>query len=266
MALMSDPIDLGPSDVPAVHGSFGQRLRAGLFDVAFVVWTAILCFGFLPYAPFCSGRQMRRLASLWERGTLWLLRWIVGLRHEVKGLENLPPTPVIMAAKHQSEWETLFFHTIRPDIVIPLKQELRRVPILGWYLGIGQNIFLDRAGGSKALRGMIQDARAAIADDCSIFIYPEGTRMPPSAPPDYKPGVAALYAGLNVPVVPVALNSARFWRRGEPLGKYAGVITVEFLEPIPPGLDRKSFMQMLEDRIESRMAVLEPKAARQFES
>ncbi|WP_088559745.1 lysophospholipid acyltransferase family protein [Arboricoccus pini] len=262
---MSDPTDLGPPDVPALPGSFGQRLRAGLFTVAFVVWTTILCIGWLPYAPFSSGRQMRRLASFWQRGTLSLLRWIVGLRHEVKGLENLPSTPVILASKHQSEWETLFFHTVRPDIVIPLKQELRKVPIFGWYLGIGQNIFLDRAGGSKALRGMIQDARAAIADGCSIFIYPEGTRRPPSAPADYKPGVAALYSGLDVPVVPVALNSARFWRRGQPLGKYPGIVTVEFLEPIPPGLDRKSFMRILEERIETRMAVLEREAARQFE-
>jgi 1-acyl-sn-glycerol-3-phosphate acyltransferase len=264
---MSDQPLPQPSSWPTSAGrSFGQRLRAALFLAAFFLWTAILCIGYLPIAPFSSGKRMRALASFWEKGTQVLLRVIVGLRYEVKGLENLPATPVILAAKHQSEWETLFFHTIRPDIVIPLKQELRKVPIFGWYLGIGKNIFLDRAGGSKALRGMIQDARAAIADGCSIFIYPEGTRMPPGAPAEYKSGVAALYAGLDVPVVPVALNSARFWRRGDLLGKYPGVVTVEFLEPIEPGMDRKLFMRLLQDRIESRMAALEEAAARQFQN
>lgn len=262
---MPDQSSPPAADPPSrVGSSLGQRLRAALFLAAFFLWTTILCIGYLPIAPFSSPERMRRLASFWQKGIQQLLSWIVGLKYEIRGRANLPDQPVILAAKHQSEWETLFFHIVRPDIVIPLKQELRRVPIFGWYLAIGRNIFLDRAGGSKALRSMIQDARIAIANGCSIFIYPEGTRMPAGAPPDYKPGVAALYGGLDVPVVPVALNSARFWRRGDALGKYPGLVTVEFLEPIPPGLERKVFMRTLEERIESRMVELDALAARQF--
>jgi 1-acyl-sn-glycerol-3-phosphate acyltransferase len=69
--------------------------------------------------------------------------------------------------------------------------------------------------------------------------------------------VAALYTALDVPVVPVALNSGRFWGPGL-FGKRAGTVRVAFLEPIPPGLDRKTFMAVLEDRIEGGTRAIDP--------
>jgi 1-acyl-sn-glycerol-3-phosphate acyltransferase len=230
-------------------------LRAGLFLATFYLWTSLLALAFVPVAPFVSGRTMRRYAAFWQRGGHLILRVTTGIRHEVRGLAHLPPGPVILAAKHQSAWETLAFHTIRPDVVIGLKQELGRIPIFGWYLKIGENIFIDRRGATRALRSLVDGAKAAVARGCSILIFPEGTRMPPGAVPDYKPGVAALYAALDVPVVPVALNSGLFWTRRK-LDKRPGTITLELLEPIPPGLDRRSFMALLEERIETRTAEL----------
>jgi 1-acyl-sn-glycerol-3-phosphate acyltransferase len=226
-----------------------------LFNVGFYGWTALLAIVALPVAAFLTPEQMRRYARFWMRGLQAILRVTVGLRYRVHGLENLPPGPAIIASKHQSAWETLFFHIIRPDIVIGLKHELRYVPIIGWYLGIGGNIFVDRGGAASALRSLVRGAREAVARGWSILIFPEGTRRPPGAPSAYKPGVAALYAALDVPVVPVALNSGLFWGRRTVL-KRPGTITVEFLEPIAPGLERREFMRMLEERIESRSTAL----------
>jgi 1-acyl-sn-glycerol-3-phosphate acyltransferase len=102
----------------------------------------------------------------------------------------------------------------------------------------------------------VRGAREATRHGCSIVIFPEGTRKPPGAPPDYKSGVAALYGALGVPVVPVALNTGLFWPRRS-FVKRPGRAVVELLEPIPPGLDRHRFMALLEERIEARQRVLE---------
>lgn len=231
------------------------RLRSHLFELCYYLWTIVLALAVLPFAAFLKPAGMRWVARLWMTGIGWLAAWLIGLHYRVEGQENLAGGPFIIAAKHQSAWETLTFHKLVPNIAIALKRELTRVPIVGWYLMIGGNIRLDRSGGSKALRLLIDDSRNALARGCSILIFPEGTRRAIDAEPDYKSGVMALYRGLDVPVVPVALNSGLFWPRGHGM-KRGGVITVRFLEPIPAGLDRRTFMTRLETVIEQATADL----------
>ena len=110
-------------------------------------------------------------------------------------------------------------------------------------------IRIDRTGGARALRTLVDDGRAALARGSSIVIFPEGTRAPVGERNPYQPGVAALYRQLDCPVVPVALNSGLFWRRRGFI-KRPGRIVVEFLPPIAPGLERKAFMAELEQRLE----------------
>jgi 1-acyl-sn-glycerol-3-phosphate acyltransferase len=112
---------------------------------------------------------------------------------------------------------------------------------------------------------MANRAKQALNDNRPILIFPEGTRKEPGAPPDYKPGVAALYAQLQVPCVPVAHNSGLFWRG---FLKHPGTIVVQLLEPIPPGLPRQQFMAMLEKRIEegTRRLLEEAQASPEFTS
>lgn len=230
-------------------------LRSTAFNVFFYLWTPIFLLLTLPAFPFLSPAGVRAVARSWERGTLAALKVLVGLDYEVRGRERLPRTPVIIAAKHQSAWETLAFHVLVPDLAIGLKEELTRVPLFGWYLMKAQNIRIDRGAAARAIRSLVEGAKGAVANGLSVLIFPEGTRRAPDDPPDYKPGVAALYSALQVPVVPVALNSGLFWGRRHAL-KYPGRIIVEFLEPIPPGLDRKTFMRELETRIETATARL----------
>jgi 1-acyl-sn-glycerol-3-phosphate acyltransferase len=209
----------------------------------------------LPAAAFMSPAAIRRYAAFWMRGVQLGLSRIAGLDHRIQGLANLPPGPCIIASKHQSSFETLMFHTIRADLVICLKKELTRIPLFGWYLVRAENIAIDRGGAAKAMRSLINGAQCAIENGLSILIFPEGNRRSIGAAPDYKPGVAALYKALGVPVVPVALNSGRFWGRRS-FTKRPGTITVQFLEPIQPGLDRQAFMRLLEDRIEGACTAL----------
>ncbi len=224
-------------------------LRASAFNLAFYLWTAVLALAGLPLLPLWDEARTRAYARFWERGIHRLLRLLVGLTFEVRGREHLPPGPALIASKHQSAWETLTFHLLVPNLVVGLKRELTRIPLFGRYLLKAGCIPIDRDSPQRAIRSLVAGARRAVARGDCVLIFPEGTRRPPGAPPDYKPGVVALYRALGVPCVPVALNSGLFWGRRSWL-KAPGRIVVEFLEPIPPGLERRRFQELLEARIE----------------
>jgi 1-acyl-sn-glycerol-3-phosphate acyltransferase len=102
---------------------------------------------------------------------------------------------------------------------------------------------------------MTQEAASRAAQGRHILIFPEGTRRAPGAPPAYKPGIALLYDKLNIPCVPVALNSGLFWPRRS-LTRRPGTIIVEFLPAIPPGLPRKEFVGRLQQAVETATAKL----------
>ena len=237
--------------------------RALLFNVFFYAWTTLVALAAYPAALLLPPRGVRAIARFWLRGVQGGLRAIVGLGYEVRGREHVPTSPAIVASKHQSAWETLVFHLLVPEIAAGLKYELTRIPIFGTYLMRAGAIRIDRGGAARALRSLVDGARAAAASGLSVLIFPEGTRRAPHDPPDYKPGVAALYGALGLPVVPVALSSGVFWGRRSFL-KLPGRIVVEFLEPLPPGLDRRTFMRVLQDRIEPATARLVAEAEAQL--
>jgi len=220
-----------------------------LFNIAFWLWSVVMVLIALPI--FLMPRMaMVRHAERWERGIQWLLRILVGLDYRIIGAEHRRDNKVIYAVKHQSAWDTVTTHLLVDDPAIALKQELTKIPIFGPSLLHAGMIEIARGQGAKALRSLIEGARTAIARGSPVVIFPEGTRTPPGEKHPYHPGVAALYKQLQIPVVPVALNSGLFWGRRR-FVKRPGTILVEFLEPIQPGLDRKAFMTELEQRIES---------------
>jgi 1-acyl-sn-glycerol-3-phosphate acyltransferase len=193
-------------------------------------------------------------AGLWIDVTLWLLKVVVGLDGRVVGAENLPRGgpggSVIFAAKHQSAWETLFLSRYLGYPAFVLKKELLSIPLFGWYLKKVGMIAIDRKAGASALRDMTRQSAQVFAENRSLQSFPEGTRVAPGQQKPYQPGIAGLYGQLKVPIVPVALNSGLFWGR-KAFVKRPGTITVEFLPPIQPGLDRKALMKDLESRIET---------------
>ncbi len=223
-------------------------VRSLAFNLAFYVATTLIAIGGLP--TLVSRRGVIRLAQVWGHVTLWLLRVVGGITVEFRGVENIPPGPLLVAAKHQSALETLALVTAFPDFAYILKRELLWIPLIGWFLSRSGMVAIDRSKGARAMAAMNEAAAQAIRDGRQLIIFPEGTRRPPGAPPAYKLGITHLYAALGVPCLPVALNTGLHWPRRR-LVRRPGTSVIEFLAPIPPGLDRARFLEVVQGRIES---------------
>ncbi len=225
-------------------------IRSILFAVAFYGTTAIMAVAGLPVFLFFSERLSMDYVQAWARVSMFVLRWTAGVRIEVRGRENVPAGAALVASKHQSALETFALLPMLPFPAVVMKRELKFIPLFGWYsVSIGM-IHVDRGGGASALRELSQRSRQEAARGRQIVIFPEGTRRPPGAPPDYQGGVALLYKSLKLPVVPVALNSGLYWPRRSLL-RYPGTVVIEFLPAIEPGLDMKTFLARLKDAIET---------------
>jgi 1-acyl-sn-glycerol-3-phosphate acyltransferase len=193
--------------------------------------------------------------------SLWLLKTIVGTRMRVRGRDKLPKPPYLVACKHQSAWDTFALIPIFSDPALIMKAELMHIPFYGWFSRKFEHVFVRRDRGPAALRQLVRDARDRASANREVLIFPEGTRRAPGAEPDYKPGAVALYEGLDLPCVPVALNSGLYWPRRK-LMRYPGTIVVEILDPLPAGMSRASFRAELERRIETASNRLIVEAAR----
>jgi 1-acyl-sn-glycerol-3-phosphate acyltransferase len=229
-------------------------IRSLLFNLLFYVNLAILLIAAIPTLVM-PRRAILWMARLWGRTTLWMLRSICRIHVEWRGVEKIPPGGILVAAKHQSTWETFALLTLFPDPTYIIKRELLWVPFFGWYARHGGMIPVVRGGGKAALSGMADGVRRALGEGRQIIIFPEGTRRPAGADPKYKFGVAHLYAEAGVPCVPIALNSGLFWPRRRFL-RSPGTVRVEVLDPIPPGVERNVFFAKLQDDIEAATARL----------
>jgi len=172
------------------------------------------------------------------------------LHYQVVGEEKVPDGAFIVAAKHQSAWETLKLELLFDDPAIVLKHELLRIPLWGWFAAKAQLIPIVRGAKGAAIASLIKGAKAAAVQGRPIVIFPQGTRLAPGAYRPYRSGIMALYEEMDLPVLPVALNSGVFWPRHARI-KRGGTITVEYLDPIPPGLGREEFARRLEENLET---------------
>ena len=228
--------------------------RSLLFNLLFYVTTVLFLVLGSPLL-FAPRRWAMAALAIHGRFELWLLRVIVGTTLEVRGADKLPAGACLVAAKHQSAWETFGLIPLFRDPALVMKRELFWIPFHGWFSHKFEMIPVDRDKGPSALRRMLREAKKRAADGREIIIFPEGTRRTPGAPPDYKTGVVLLYEGLGLPCVPVALNSGVFWPRRSLLRR-PGTIVVEFLDPIQAGLARTEFLTRLIASIETASARL----------
>jgi 1-acyl-sn-glycerol-3-phosphate acyltransferase len=223
-------------------------LRSLAFQIWFWIVSIIMNIAWLP-ALLMPRLYVIRGMEIWGCLCFWGLKHIAGLDYEVRGRENIAKGPAIYAMKHQGMWETMASQILLHDCALIMKRELTWIPFYGWYSLKTKQIVVDRGGHAKAMRSMLTSAKERVREGRPIVIFPEGTRRPIGAPPEYKPGVAGLYSTLGVPVIPVALNSGLFWpRRG--IMRNPGKIIIEFLPAMPAGLEREAFMAELERRIE----------------
>jgi 1-acyl-sn-glycerol-3-phosphate acyltransferase len=222
-------------------------IRSIALNTAFYVFFLVVSILGIPFLIAPKGALM--VAKFWARINLWLMETIGGVKLEVRGRDKLPAGGCIIAAKHQSALETFGIVPFVGDFAFILKRELNWIPLFGWYTLRAGMIGVNRGARSQALRDMTVDAKKAIANGRQIIIYPEGTRRPPGAPPVYKYGPVHLYSQLDTVVVPVAVNTGLYWPRRSFL-RYPGTAVLEFLDPIPPGMEAEAFKQKLEGMIE----------------
>lgn len=225
-------------------------IRSLIFCVVFYLH-ALLVMGGLLWTFVMPRKTMLFVPRWWCIGNRFLLRWIVGIKVEIKGLENLPKKQgYIVASKHQSAMETALLHMMVPNTIYVLKQSLLFLPIAGLYFIKTGCIAIDRDKGSASLKKMLEISQKRLKDGFNIIIFPEGTRTKPGSKPNYHSGISLIYKQCKVPVVPVALNTGCFWPKNS-FKRIPGTATFQFLPPIEPGLDKNVFMETLQDQIES---------------
>jgi len=223
-------------------------LRSLIFNILFFGLSSCICVLLMLTLPLPRGALSWGL-RVWMVLVMAILKVVIGVQIEVRGRQHIPSGSALIVSKHQSAWDTGIYFLLLDDPSYVLKKELLSIPVYGWLLKKDKMVAIDRDGGASALKQMVRDSRQAINDGRQLVIFPEGTRSPPGEKLPYHPGVAAIYKQASFPVVPVALNSGLFWGRRS-FAKKPGRIIIEFLEPMPQGLDRKIFMTELENRIE----------------
>ncbi len=194
------------------------------------------------------------MSRVWLRINLWALRFFCNVTWRVEGIENIPDHPCLMLAKHQSTWETYYLPTLLPKAVYVAKKSLSYIPIFGWAIWCLNFILIDRSSGRSAIAQMVEQARERFAAGCSVIVFPEGTRMPVGAEPNYRIGGGKIAEHTGVDVVPVAMNAGEFWPR---LGyiKWPGEITVSIGPVIKSeGKLANEIMDETQAWIEARMA------------
>lgn len=224
-------------------------LRSLVYNVLFyllLVFWMIVAIPTLVMPP----RAFMAIAKAWARSSVWLMRVVCNTRVDYRGLEKIPPGPLIVASKHQSMWETFALLQFFDRPLFIYKRELGFIPMFGWYLIKSKMIGVDRSGGMRSLMEMARRAPQEVRSGRQLIIFPEGTRTAVGAPPDYKTGVGQIYVNSGVPCVPVALNSGLFWPR-RTFMRYPGTLVVEFLDPLPSGLTRKDFVERISTSIEA---------------
>ena len=223
-------------------------VRSSLFKAVFYIWTTLFCVLYLPLM-WMPRNGLIAFQRLWSHGVRFLLRLIINIRLDVRGVENIPSGGALIAMKHQSSFDTFVMHTVVSHPAFVMKRELLKIPLYGSFCVNTGMIPVDRDGGLKALKSLMKQSAEAINDDRQLIIFPEGSRTIPGDHVEYQSGIFGIYKYTKRPVVPVALNSGVYWpKKGHLVA--GGVITFDFLEPIEAGKAKAEFMVLLEKNIE----------------
>lgn len=228
-------------------------LRSLIFFILQMLWTPLYATFALFTFPFKPHTRYRLISGL-AYSTLWLLRVVCGIRMEVRGAENIPDQACLVLAKHQSAWETFALQTVFPPQVWVLKRELLWLPFFGWGLALTSPIAIDRSNGKQAMKQLLKQGKARLAQGFCVVIFPEGTRIAYGSRGKYKIGGALLGVSSGAPIVPVAHNAGKFWGKNSFL-KRPGTIVMSIGKPIQPaGMKADEINQQVEDWIEGELA------------
>lgn len=223
-------------------------IRSLLFNLIFYPGTLLYVLSGLAVSPLGEA-PMRAVVHGWSNFHYWLTRHLIGIDERVEG--PIPNFPCLIAIKHQSMYEAVATLRLFQTPIVVMKRQLSHMPLFGWITQIYGVIGVDREAGASALRNLIAAGKAAAASGRTVIIFPEGTRVAVGTQPDLKPGFAALYRAVGLPVVPVAMDAGLVWPKG--FLKHPGTVTWRVGETIEPGLPRT----VIESRIHAAINVLD---------
>ncbi|MFN3827298.1 MAG: lysophospholipid acyltransferase family protein [Micavibrio sp.] len=236
-------------------------LRSTLFNIFFYGLTACACVLCLP-ALFVPRPLAMHVVHAFVHSVYFLERVFIGLDYEIRGLENLPKDGCyIVAAKHQSPYETMKLHILFKDPAIILKRELLKIPLWGKFLAKSDPIAIDRSSKESAQQ-IIDGAKRMEQQGRPIIIFPQGTRVytwQTAEDKPYKSGVARMQENTGLTIVPLAMNTGVFWPRHSWL-KWKGKVVFEFLPPILPGRTLNEVTQTIQQQLEERSHALAEEA------
>lgn len=233
-------------------------IRTILFQIAY--WATSIFIGLvaLPLLLVPGRAVLMWWLRLYARMMVFWMRHIAGVTIEIRGREQVPDGPSIIAAKHQSWGDGFAMFSQFYDLAFVTGDHLEKIPAVGWILRKMQAVVVDSCGGAEARQRLVdKELVQARAQNRRILIYPEGQLVEAGYHARYKKGVYHMYEAYGCPVVPAATNLGLFWQKREWALK-PGTAVVEFLEPIAPGLDKEAFMAELQHRIETASLALLP--------
>jgi 1-acyl-sn-glycerol-3-phosphate acyltransferase len=211
-----------------------------------------------------SKTGLYRIAKAWLTLSIDAAHWLMGIRYQIHGFENLPvgeKSPAILLVKHQSTYETFLMPAIMPHpVAYVFKRELLRIPFFGWAIGMLDMIHIDRSQRARAFLKVVERGRELLDKGVWVIMFPEGTRIERGRAGEYKTGGARLAIETGVPVIPIAVTSARCWPR-RAFVKYSGVVDVSIGQPIASvGRQSDELMQEVSQWIEAEMRRLDASA------
>ena len=231
-------------------------LRSLFFNILLFGGIAFACIITFPLLfirdkhMICAGKVLSIYVGL-------LLKIIIGVKIDFKGTENLRKfDKYFVASAHQSMFETFALQTVISGPVFILKKELMKIPFFGWCLKKIGAVAIVRDTATKENLNFFDKILDQInKSKRPLLIFPQGTRVPYKERPDFKKGVARIYESLKLPCVPVALNTGKVWPKNS-FNKYPGKITISFLSPIEPGLNKEEFLKRLQQIIYNEIDLL----------
>ena len=223
-------------------------LRSVFFYLLLGFWTILMGLICLPYLILPS-YYLNKPIKIWISVIFSFLKYICKIEHKIEGRGNIPSEAILVASKHQSAFETFALFYYIPKATFIHKKQLFFIPIFGQYLKKINMISINRKGGASAMRSMLKQTKEKISHGYSIIIFPEGTRKKPGERPEYKSGFVGIYNEIKTQILPVAVNSGKFWPKHTFIKK-PGKIIIKFLPTINSQLSRKQVLLEVEKKIE----------------
>jgi len=234
-------------------GRISDAMRSLLFYCGYALSVIVYGLFMVILGAWLDYPRRYRLLMIWNRMVIHWLRLICGVDYRIDGLENLRGRGCVVVSNHQSSWETIFLATLFPQLCILLKRELLRIPFFGWALALMRPIAIDRSNPRAALKQVVEQGAQRLAEDCSVLIFPEGTRVDAGQSLRFSRSAAQLAIRAGVDIVCVAHDAGNCWPARR-FSKTPGTINVAISVPMSSrDTDAGRLTQMAQAWIEQRL-------------